>query len=483
MAAGVRVARVGALVSRNIRSVIPVIVLAFYSLAIPRQSVLGSQAIEHVKDMVALAFALGGLTLRAVVLGSFCNAESGISDLRSGGLRTKGLYALTRNPLHLGSLLVCFGIFLMHGSLHVLLMGMLACVLVYDLIARAEEEDLLSRFGAAYRAYGARTPRWLPSLGQLSRVRGGPAFDARRAIAHDWPLILGTICILWLTEYYEYLPDPVASLSQLYLMGFSVFAVVGAVVAIVLQANRVDGPAQPATAEALDVTAVSTGSPAPETLGRLVEGRVRSVDILEDMISFGHQEDILMATLDAADLKPGERLVDVGCGSGKLVIAAALRNRSAGVRHAAGDLLGIDATSGMIDLAVERALDAGAKASFQVGVAEALPVADESVDAVTSSYFFHHLPSHVKPQALNEMWRVLKPGGRLVITDYGRAHGVLGMIASFPMRFNFYEYVRPQLNGELEKIVAGEGIGPFTIERRFLGYITVMKIVKPDAPR
>ena len=108
-------------------------------------------------------------------------------------------------------------------------------------------------------------------------------------------------------------------------------------------------------------------------------------------------------------------------------------------------MLGIDATPGIIDLAIERAHDAGVAAEFQVGIAEALPLADGAANAVTSSYFFHHLPSDVKPQALREMWRVLAPGGRLVITDYARARGLYGLIASIPMRANFYEYVRPQL--------------------------------------
>ena len=156
-------------------------------------------------------------------------------------------------------------------------------------------------------------------------------------------------------------------------------------------------------------------------------------------------------------LRPGERLVDVGCGTGKLVVAAAKRLGDAygGTSH----VLGIDATPGMIDLAIERARRMGVAADFQVGIAEALPLPDGTADAVTSSYFFHHLPPDVKPLALREMWRVLAPGGRLVITDYGRARGLFGLIASFPMRANFYEYVRPQLGGELEGIIAAEGLG------------------------
>jgi ubiquinone/menaquinone biosynthesis C-methylase UbiE len=128
---------------------------------------------------------------------------------------------------------------------------------------------------------------------------------------------------------------------------------------------------------------------------------------------------------------------------------------------------------------LRRARGAGVAAEFQVGVAEALPLDDGAADAVTSSYFFHHLPPDVKPEALREMWRILKPGGRLVITDYARAHGLAGLVASIPMRMNFYEYVRPQLGGELETIIAAQGLGAPEIVRRYLGYITVMRLVKP----
>jgi demethylmenaquinone methyltransferase/2-methoxy-6-polyprenyl-1,4-benzoquinol methylase len=140
----------------------------------------------------------------------------------------------------------------------------------------------------------------------------------------------------------------------------------------------------------------------PATRGLLVEGRCATVDPLENILSFGRQETILQATLDAAELRDGESLVDVGCGTGKLAVAAT---------RTTSDVLGIDATPGMIDLATERAAAAGSPARFEVGVGEALPLADGSVDAVTSSYFLHHLPSDVKRQALAECGASWPPAG------------------------------------------------------------------------
>src|SRR5262245_35687423 len=133
----------------------------------------------------------------------------------------------------------------------------------------------------------------------------------------------------------------------------------------------------------------------------------------------------------------------------------------------------------MIEIARRNAREAGIPARFELGVAEYLPLLDQSVDVATSTFFFHHLPTDLKHAAVREMWRVLAPGGRLVITDYGRARGILGWIASFPMQINFHEYVRPQLHGQLECILEHEGFGTPHVARAFLGYITVLQLVKP----
>lgn len=217
---------------------------------------------------------------------------------------------------------------------------------------------------------------------------------------------------------------------------------------------------------------------APRTRGLRVDSRVQLVDALENLLSFGRRRAILEATLIAADLQSGDRLVDVGCGTGELALAAAYLLAS-GDRNAQVKVTGIDATPGMIEIARGRAREFRSAARFDVAIAEALPFPDESMDAVTSTFFFHHLPTDVKRQAMREMWRVLAPGGRLIVTDYGWARSFGGLVASFPMRFNFHEYVRPQLNGELERIIASEGLGTPDNLGVFLDYIRVLRVTKP----
>jgi ubiquinone/menaquinone biosynthesis C-methylase UbiE len=197
------------------------------------------------------------------------------------------------------------------------------------------------------------------------------------------------------------------------------------------------------------------------------------------MLSGGNLERILTATLKAAALRSGDWLVDVGCGSGALAVRAAALKPD-GTRSLAY-VVGIDATPAMIDLARARAQAENSRATFRVGTAESLPFSDGSIDALTNSYLFHHLPSDLKREVLHEMWRVLKPGGRLVIADYARPVNLLGYIASFPMRFDFHEYVRGQLSGELGELLRNERLGEVEVRDVFLGYITVFRIVKPAA--
>ena len=130
-------------------------------------------------------------------------------------------------------------------------------------------------------------------------------------------------------------------------------------------------------------------------------------------------------TIALARLQPGERALDVGCGTGTLALMA---QRRVG---ASGYVAGIDPSPQQIAYARAKAARGHAPTDFQLGVIERLPFPDQSFDVVFSTLMMHHLPAPLKRQGLAEIARVLRPGGRLVIADFTRKQDRRGMAARF----------------------------------------------------
>ena len=128
--------------------------------------------------------------------------------------------------------------------------------------------------------------------------------------------------------------------------------------------------------------------------------------------------------LELAAPAPGERVLDVGCGTG--VLAIAIKSRVG-----AGDVHGIDASPEMIEVAKEKAAQAGCEIHLQVALAEALPFPAAHFDLVTCSLVLHHLPAGLRRKGLAEVRRVLKPSGRFVAVDFAAlSHSPVGHLLS-----------------------------------------------------
>jgi ubiquinone/menaquinone biosynthesis C-methylase UbiE len=110
--------------------------------------------------------------------------------------------------------------------------------------------------------------------------------------------------------------------------------------------------------------------------------------------------------------QPGDAILDVGCGTGSLALLAARAQPQATV-------VGLDPDPEV--LAVARGKDTQGRVRWLTGMGDALvdAVGAESMDAVMSSLVLHQCPVPVKRAVLASMFAVLRPGGRLVIADYG----------------------------------------------------------------
>lgn len=157
----------------------------------------------------------------------------------------------------------------------------------------------------------------------------------------------------------------------------------------------------------------TTKSP-PHTKGLVIRW-ARLYDIVVQIISLGREKLLRDQTVALANLQPGERVLDVGCGTGTLAIAVARFEPTAQV-------LGIDPAPTMIQRAIDKATSVGVDVDFNVGIVEEIDLEDASIDVVLSSLMLHHLPAPVLESGLREIVRVLKPGGRFVAVDFfGRA--------------------------------------------------------------
>lgn len=91
------------------------------------------------------------------------------TDAVGGQLISNGPFAIVRNPLYIGNLLICMGLVLFSGAVWFLPLFLCLFFFQYHPIVLWEEENLLSKFGSEYREYLERVPRWFPDLEVLLR--------------------------------------------------------------------------------------------------------------------------------------------------------------------------------------------------------------------------------------------------------------------------------------------------------------------------
>ena len=172
------------------------------------------------------------------------------------------------------------------------------------------------------------------------------------------------------------------------------------------------------------------------------------------------------------------RLLDVGCGTGRFLDFC----KQAWPRLPA---LGIDLSEAYAAEA-KRHLKRRCWIEFMVANGEAIPLQNESQDAVTSIFMFHELPPKVRRTVFREFARVLKPGGRLVVVDSlqtGDEPDYDGMLELFPQ--NYHEpYYTGYLREDFRAIAAGCGLNHVRDVNAFVSKVMVFdKPSRQGAPR
>lgn len=165
--------------------------------------------------------------------------------------------------------------------------------------------------------------------------------------------------------------------------------------------------------------------------------------------------------LEHAAVQPGETVVDLGSGAGRETILAA---RQAGQT---GRAIGVDMTPQMIERSRDNAVRSRAtNAEFVLGEIERMPLPDGTADVVISNCVINLLPD--KAAAFHEAFRVLRPGGRLVVSD---------IVSSGPLP----EAIRRQPEAWAGCVAGAEPIADYLAHIRAAGFIDVEMIAASDA--
>jgi ubiquinone/menaquinone biosynthesis C-methylase UbiE len=212
------------------------------------------------------------------------------------------------------------------------------------------------------------------------------------------------------------------------------------------------------------------GAPHADTPGQTI-GPPRIYEAFVEVFFAGRRRGAYTRLVELSGARPGDRVLDVGCGTGYLTRLVA---KAVGP---GGKSVGVDPSPGLIEYA--RKKSHGAACAYETGVAEALQAPDASFDVVVTSLAIHHIPAELRPAAMGEMFRVLRPGGLLLLADFRPPRSrvvrhLVGALTGPAMEHNPID----ELDGLAER--AGFAVRGRGDVQPWLGYV---QAVRPEAAR
>ncbi len=142
-----------------------------------------------------------------------------------------------------------------------------------------------------------------------------------------------------------------------------------------------------------------------------MEKMVDTYDSYMKKATFGREHILRRMTVELAGVKAGDTVLEVGCATGTLTLAA---KEAAGP---SGKVFGIDIIPGMIEASQRKAAQANVEITFQLGSIDSIPFPDSHFDEVMCSFMIFHMSDETRRKGIAEIQRVLKPGGRLLVLD------------------------------------------------------------------
>jgi ubiquinone/menaquinone biosynthesis C-methylase UbiE len=180
--------------------------------------------------------------------------------------------------------------------------------------------------------------------------------------------------------------------------------------------------------------------------------------------------------LKHAAINDGERVLDLACGTGTLAIE--IKKDASKAKVSA-----LDADPAILELARAKAREAGIKITFDQGYSNELPYDARRFDVVVSTLFFHHLGDEAKADTAEEIRRVLKPGGRALIADWGRPQDPVMRMAFVGVQLlDGFRTTSSNVAGRLPEFLSDaklKGVSVVDRMRTPLGTIEILSALRP----
>jgi ubiquinone/menaquinone biosynthesis C-methylase UbiE len=180
--------------------------------------------------------------------------------------------------------------------------------------------------------------------------------------------------------------------------------------------------------------------------------------------------------LQHARIKDGESVLDLACGTGTLAVEIKKASPKAKVSALDGD-------RAILARAMAKAKEAGVKIDFQYGLSNDLPYDARSFDVVVSTLFFHHLTDEAKADSAEEIRRVLRLGGRVLIADWGRPQDLVMRLMFLNVQLlDGFSNTASNVAGRLPEFLRDAGLKPVAVVDRMrtpLGTIEIVSGIRP----
>jgi len=190
--------------------------------------------------------------------------------------------------------------------------------------------------------------------------------------------------------------------------------------------------------------------------------------LYDPLLRWGMREEQFKRALVAqAQIAPGYRVLDLGCGTATLTILIKQL-------HPEATVIGLDGDPQVLEIGRAKAMKARVALALDLGMAFQLPYPDQSFDRVLSSLMLHHLTTEDKQRAFREVYRVLRPDGELHILDFGSPHNLAArLIALIARRL---ERAADNIEGRLPGMMRAAGFREVEETARFMTIVGTLSL-------